>query len=149
MTTEIKGPCAKECGRPAQVYHHKRGVMTPLCFDCFHDGYNAHWRLEPIIAEPPTKPPAPPLGPQDVDEVADRVGWLRGDWINPLGAEGPIPQPKITTVFADLRPMEVQYDYDNQAWIQDGLYVSCAHPESKNCACYGKQHAGERAPSIH
>ena len=55
----------------------------------------------------------------------------------------------IAAVFVDLRPIEVQYDYDNQAWIQDGIYISCAHPESMNCDCYGKQHAGERAPSIH
>ena len=36
------------------------------------------------------------------------------------------------------------YDYDNQAWIGiDGKYMSCAHPESIHCTCYGKIHAGE------
>ena len=48
---------------------------------------------------------------------------------------------------------EVQYDYDNQAWIVDGVYQDCGHPESMatECArlCYGRKHKGERAPSIH
>lgn len=37
------------------------------------------------------------------------------------------------------------YDYKNQAWIIDGVYVSCAHPPDMNCHCYGKVHAGEPA----
>ena len=35
------------------------------------------------------------------------------------------------------------YDYDNQAWVQDGLYVRCGHSERMNCGCYGKEHEGE------
>ena len=38
-----------------------------------------------------------------------------------------------------------RYDYDNQAWIVDGKYVRCAHPESMPCRCYGKLHEGEEA----
>ncbi len=34
------------------------------------------------------------------------------------------------------------FDYDNQAWVADGKYVRCGHPESMNCGCYGKEHAG-------
>ena len=41
---------------------------------------------------------------------------------------------------------EIQYDYENQAWILNGLYQACAHPASMNCRCYGKLHAGEQAP---
>ena len=37
------------------------------------------------------------------------------------------------------------YDYKNQVWIKDGLYVRCGHPETMNCGCYGKDHAGEKA----
>lgn len=37
------------------------------------------------------------------------------------------------------------YDYTNQAWTVDGQYVRCGHPESMNCTCYGKLHAGEIA----
>jgi len=37
------------------------------------------------------------------------------------------------------------YDYDNQAWIVDGKYQRCAHPETMDCGCYGKAHAGEPA----
>ncbi len=39
----------------------------------------------------------------------------------------------------------LEYDYDNQAWIKDGKYVSCNHPESMKCSCYGKLHEGEDA----
>ena len=37
------------------------------------------------------------------------------------------------------------YDYTNQAWTVGGRYVRCGHPESMNCTCYGKLHAGEIA----
>jgi len=40
-----------------------------------------------------------------------------------------------------------RYDYINQAWIEDGKYVRCGHPESANCNCYGKKHEGEKAPT--
>jgi len=36
------------------------------------------------------------------------------------------------------------YDYDNQAWVIDGLYVRCGHPENMDCGCYGKRHEGEQ-----
>lgn len=35
------------------------------------------------------------------------------------------------------------YDYENQAWVKDGKYLRCGHPESMNCNCYGKLHEGE------
>ena len=37
------------------------------------------------------------------------------------------------------------FDYDKQVWIKDGVYVRCGHPDSMNCHCYGKDHAGETA----
>jgi hypothetical protein len=36
------------------------------------------------------------------------------------------------------------YDYTNQAWVLDGKYVDCGHPESTNCGCYGRIHEGEK-----
>jgi len=36
------------------------------------------------------------------------------------------------------------YDYDNQAWVIDGKYVRCGHPENMDCGCYGKEHEGEQ-----
>lgn len=36
------------------------------------------------------------------------------------------------------------YDYENQAWMINGHYVSCNHPEDMHCSCYGKLHAGEK-----
>jgi len=35
------------------------------------------------------------------------------------------------------------FDYKNQAWVKNGLYVRCGHPENVNCNCYGKRHEGE------
>ncbi len=35
------------------------------------------------------------------------------------------------------------YDYDNQAWVVDGCYIRCGHPEGMDCRCYGKDHEGE------
>ena len=37
------------------------------------------------------------------------------------------------------------YDYDKQAWVRDGLYVRCGHPETMCCDCYGRKHAGEKS----
>jgi len=37
------------------------------------------------------------------------------------------------------------YDYENQAFVKDGKYVRCGHPENMNCKCYGRLHAGETA----
>ena len=35
------------------------------------------------------------------------------------------------------------FDYAHQAWVVEGVYVRCGHPESMDCRCYGKEHAGE------
>ena len=59
---------------------------------------------------------------------------------------------------------EIQFDYDNQAWIINGTYQDCAHglivdahTGAKRCqlergtmpACYGRLNAGTAAPNIH
>ncbi len=38
------------------------------------------------------------------------------------------------------------YDYTRQAWVKDGLYVRCGHPESMPCGCFGREHVGQ--PSL-
>ena len=38
------------------------------------------------------------------------------------------------------------YDYTNQSWVVNGVYVACGHPESMTCACYGKVNAGKATP---
>lgn len=35
------------------------------------------------------------------------------------------------------------FDYTNQAWVFEGLYETCGHPEDMDCKCYGKEHKGE------
>lgn len=40
---------------------------------------------------------------------------------------------------------ERRYDYDKQAWVVDGVYEACAHPENMSCKCYGREHEGEQA----
>jgi hypothetical protein len=41
-----------------------------------------------------------------------------------------------------------RYDYTNQAWTVCGKYIRCGHPETMNCRCYGKIHAGEQADMV-
>src|SRR6266851_8669088 len=41
--------------------------------------------------------------------------------------------------------MKNGYDYENQAWVVDGKYVRCGHPETMKCGCYGRKHEGEIA----
>jgi len=48
-----------------------------------------------------------------------------------------------------LNRREIQFDYDNQAWIINGVYQDCNHPESMDCQCFGRLNAGKRAPNIH
>jgi len=39
------------------------------------------------------------------------------------------------------------YDYDNQAWVENGRYMRCGHPadpEKMDCGCYGRIHKGEK-----
>lgn len=35
------------------------------------------------------------------------------------------------------------FDYEHQAWVEDGVYVTCGHPATMQCGCYGRIHAGE------
>lgn len=35
------------------------------------------------------------------------------------------------------------FDYVNQAWVTEGRYQTCGHPETMTCDCYGRQHHGE------
>lgn len=37
------------------------------------------------------------------------------------------------------------FDYTNQAWVVDGAYIRCGHPEEMDCKCFGKLHVGEPA----
>tara|TARA_R110000765_G_scaffold388682_1_gene481019 strand:+ start:421 stop:681 length:261 start_codon:yes stop_codon:yes gene_type:complete len=54
--------------------------------------------------------------------------------------------------------MATLFDYTNQAWTVDGVYVDCGHPVAgtvmgagspapgeafRSCECYGRAHAGE------
>ena len=35
------------------------------------------------------------------------------------------------------------YDYEKQAWVKNGKYIRCGHPDHMRCNCYGKLHEGE------
>jgi hypothetical protein len=35
------------------------------------------------------------------------------------------------------------YDYDNQAWYKNGVYIRCGHPDSMDCGCFGKINEGK------
>ncbi len=40
------------------------------------------------------------------------------------------------------------YDYENQAWVADGVYVRCGHLDRFDCKCYGRIHEGEIAKGV-
>jgi hypothetical protein len=48
-------------------------------------------------------------------------------------------------VYDEAGVLQSGYDYTNQAWVMDGKYVACGHPDDMNCKCYGKVHEGEPA----
>lgn len=39
------------------------------------------------------------------------------------------------------------FDYVNQAWVMNGRYIECGHPETMACDCYGREHKGEPTPT--
>ncbi len=41
------------------------------------------------------------------------------------------------------------YDYEKQAWVMDGRYVRCGHPDTMKCKCYGRLHSGEKTEVGH
>ena len=43
----------------------------------------------------------------------------------------------------------IQFDYDNQAWVIDGVYVDCGHTKEHRCNCFGRIWLGYKAPNIH
>jgi hypothetical protein len=47
------------------------------------------------------------------------------------------------TFTADASVRSLLYDYQNQAWLENGRYVDCGHREP--CDCYGRRHVGESA----
>lgn len=62
---------------------------------------------------------------------------------------GSLNEPEPCAVCAgagSLAPAEpaLLFDYDKQAWIEDGKYVTCGHADPR-CGCFGKVHAGEPA----
>ena len=42
-----------------------------------------------------------------------------------------------------LKYGKLEYDYLNQAWVNDGKYLPCNHPWPSCNLCYGTQHEGE------
>lgn len=38
-----------------------------------------------------------------------------------------------------------RYDYENQAWTTNWIYMPCNHPAKLDCDCYGRVHADEFA----
>lgn len=42
----------------------------------------------------------------------------------------------------DRLARDFTFDYKNQAWIRDGRYLDCSHPNSMDCQCYGRKYEG-------
>lgn len=57
-----------------------------------------------------------------------------------------------TTTSATPAPLlpRIWYDYEVQAWVEDGVYTQCGHPLllQPEC-CYAGSHAGETADPSH
>jgi hypothetical protein len=65
----------------------------------------------------------------------------------------PLPEHHPFCPIAQASPVtprtpSLWYDYDVQAWVRDGKYLTCAHPGT-NCGCYARAHAGEPADPRH
>ncbi len=74
-------------------------------------------------------------------------------------ADGTTPQ--YTRLVSCTTP-PLFFDYGRQAWVKAGVYQDCGHPQEgeeytdatgrlhvgvwEGCSCYGREHAGERAP---
>lgn len=37
------------------------------------------------------------------------------------------------------------FSYRRQCWIKDFIIQRCGHPETMDCGCFGRVHAGEQA----
>lgn len=46
---------------------------------------------------------------------------------------------------SDIISPECWYDYLNQAWVINGRYADCNHPDDMKCTCYGRRNAGRPA----
>jgi hypothetical protein len=40
------------------------------------------------------------------------------------------------------------FDYEHQAWVREGKYMRCGHPETMQCGCYGREHEGEPSSKV-
>lgn len=63
---------------------------------------------------------------------AQALEWARTGLITPDPSE---PSTNLANVNG--------YDYKRQAWVKNGRYQRCGHPDSMVCGCYGREHIGE------
>lgn len=63
--------------------------------------------------------------------MGEREGWFCGTCMNIWNRSQlpPIQQKQMT-----------YFDYENQAWVVDGVYKKCGHPNCKTC--FGTVHEG-------
>ena len=71
-------------------------------------------------------------------EMAFRLG---------ITANGSLPVPDLPS-WESLKVYEGEkkngYDYVHQAWVVNGRYQDCGHP-NQNCGCFGRIHQGEHS----
>ena len=86
-----------------------------------------------------------------VNENKPKVLYYRGtegkNLPRPCMKCGVVVQGKLTALEAHhsvAHPtVTLGFDYTNQAWVADGVYQRCSHPEDMDCQCYGRLHEGE------
>ncbi len=121
---------------------------TPEAFTAFiqwlKDDHEKQWReLREVFKtryqeEPPADEPLQLYRPIYFDHDTHR--WE----IEPFyTAEHPDEQIPAYQPPAPLAPPAAWFDYDHQAWVENGKYRRCGHPDEMNCSCYGRVHQGE------
>jgi hypothetical protein len=61
------------------------------------------------------------------------------------------PMPEISPTQGRERVKAKSFDYDNQAWVLNGVYIDCGHDHNKPCPggnCFGRTHNGEPATGV-
>jgi hypothetical protein len=57
-------------------------------------------------------------------------------------SDHPLPKERANRMRMSTNTALDGYDYDNQAWYKNGVYVRCGHPDSMGCDCFGKINEG-------
>lgn len=137
---------AEGCGKYSTRYMlfdeiHKLSQGNPFCFQCDHCGltaeeveslwYTCKWCTRFFVGTIGGSPHSEGCGDANCLECLNIHKGECGSCHEPYDQFNP----------KSLLP--VWFDYQNQAWVKDGVYVKCGHRPTDVCGCYGRLHEGE------